>query len=342
MEDLTEELFGPVPSGHQEIDMDDLTEELFGPVPSGYQEIDMEGLEEQEESDDMEGLEEQEESDDMEGLEEQESDEMEGLEEAIPASSAFTGHIHALGGAQGAPAQDNLGTDRPMTVSSGAEPDNASEPGSSGATVAPALVVEPATTVDVRARPTATPLRVIARQLQPRPDTPSPGKGPIAFSMADSPAAPKLDSRFIIDNKPTKPQCKILALDPNYRAPRRVNSHVARTKEMYVEEFEDNDGFRQKALWVDRGRPQLDEYAVIQLERLMNEAAQEAKNDHASREAGIKEQTAIDLAAKKVRDREKIKAMQAAQVRAHEKRQQEMKGKKKAPSVFIQPKKRRP
>ncbi|KAI1749504.1 hypothetical protein F4782DRAFT_533462 [Xylaria castorea] len=160
---------------------------------------------------------------------------------------------------------------------------------------------------------------------------------PIAFSMAPSPNAPKLDRRFIIDNTPTRPTCNIHALDPNYKPPRKLDI-LPRVKEVYVEEFEDNDGYRQKVRWDLRDSPALDDSAVVQLELLMNDAAEEAREAWSVRQAGLEEQAAIDLAAKKERDKQKFEARRKARVAAFLKRQQEKK--EKGPSIFIQKKKK--
>ncbi|KAI1738668.1 hypothetical protein F4680DRAFT_467038 [Xylaria scruposa] len=166
----------------------------------------------------------------------------------------------------------------------------------------------------------------------------TPSVTPIVLNMAPSSNAPKLDRRFIIDNAPARPACNILTLDPNYKSPRDLDASP-RVKEVYVEEFEDNDGYRQKVRWVLRDLPAPDDCAVIQLELLMNEAAEEYRRDWLIHQAGIEQQEAIDLAAKKERDKEKVEAKRKARVAAFLKRQQEKR--EKEPSVFIQKKKTR-
>ncbi|TRX93581.1 hypothetical protein FHL15_005553 [Xylaria flabelliformis] len=161
---------------------------------------------------------------------------------------------------------------------------------------------------------------------------------PIVLNMAPSSNAPKLDRRFIIDNAPTRPTYNIHALDPDYREPRNLDASP-RVKEVYVEEFEDNDGYRQKVRWDLRGSPALDDCAVVQLELLMNETAEEARGEWSVRQASIEEQEAIDLAAKKERVKEEFEAKRKARVAAFLKRQQEKRNKE--PSVFIQKKKTR-
>ncbi|KAI0188621.1 hypothetical protein EV127DRAFT_482432 [Xylaria flabelliformis] len=161
---------------------------------------------------------------------------------------------------------------------------------------------------------------------------------PIMLNMAPSSNAPKLDRRFIIDNAPTRPTCNIHALDPDYREPRNLDASP-RVKEVYVEEFEDNDGYRQKVRWDLRGSPALDESAVVQLELLMNETAEEYREEWSVHQAGIEEQEAIDLAAKKERAKEEFEAKRKARVAAFLKRQQEKRNKE--PTVFIQKKKTR-
>lgn len=130
--------------------------------------------------------------------------------------------------------------------------------------------------------------------------------------VAPSPAAPKLDSRFVISSVPTRPSCNILALQPGYR-PTRQLSAVPRIKEVYVEEFEGNDGYRQKVPWHARGFPCFDEEALSQLEQRMNQAAEEVKQDWHSRRADIEKQMALDLAMKKEENQKKVDAKHAAE-----------------------------
>ncbi|KAI1748327.1 hypothetical protein F4782DRAFT_551144 [Xylaria castorea] len=113
--------------------------------------------------------------------------------------------------------------------------------------------------------------------------------------MAPSPNTPKLDRRFIIDNAPTRPTCNIYALNPNYKPPRNLDI-LPRVKEVYVEELENNDGYYQQARWNLWDLPALDDSAVVQLELLMNDAAEEASEAWSVRQAGPEEQAAIDLA----------------------------------------------
>ncbi|KAH8160179.1 hypothetical protein CIB48_g8056 [Xylaria polymorpha] len=175
----------------------------------------------------------------------------------------------------------------------------------------------------------------------PVPDTtsmlPTPTVTPIVFNMAPSPNTPKLDRRFIIDNTPTRPTCNIHALDPDYKPPRKLDV-LPRVKEVYVEEFEDNDGYRQKVRWDLRGSLDLDESEVVQLELLMNDAAEGASKEWQAHHTSIEEQAAIDLAAKKEADKKKAEAKQKARIASFLKYQQEKK--EKGPSMFIQRKKK--
>ncbi|KAI0442905.1 hypothetical protein F4803DRAFT_517244 [Xylaria telfairii] len=176
----------------------------------------------------------------------------------------------------------------------------------------------------------------------PAPDTtssPAAAATPIVFNMAPSPNAPKLDRRFIIDNTPTRPTCNIHALDPDYKPPRQLDV-LPRVKEVYVEDFEDNDGYRQKVRWDLRGSLDLDESEVVQLELLMNNAAEGASNEWQAHQTSIEEQAAIDLAAKKEADKKRKEARQQARIASYLKYQQEKR--EKGPSVFIQPKKKKP
>ncbi|KAI1349451.1 hypothetical protein F5Y01DRAFT_316725 [Xylaria sp. FL0043] len=187
------------------------------------------------------------------------------------------------------------------------------------------------------ARPMLTAVS-ISNRLPPLPPLPSPAEPPIAFNMAASPAAPKLDSRFILTSAPRQLSCNIRALQPGYR-PARQLSEAPRTKIVYIDDYEGNDGYRQKALWHARGLPPLDEEALAQVEQRMNQAGEEAKRDWPSRRAGIEEQTALDLTAKKQRDKEKMEAIHEAQ-RAAAAARPPRKKKEKPASCFITPKRR--
>ncbi|KAI0804302.1 hypothetical protein GGR55DRAFT_659467 [Xylaria sp. FL0064] len=187
-----------------------------------------------------------------------------------------------------------------------------------------------------RARPMLTAVS-LSNRLPPLPPLPSPAEPPIAFNMAASPAAPKLDSRFILTSAPRQLSCNIRALQPGYR-PARQLSEAPRTKIVYIDDYEGNDGYRQKALWHARGSPPLDEEALAQLEQRMNQAGEEAKRDWPSRRAGIEEQTALDLAAKKQRDKERMEAIHEAQRAAAAARPPRKK--EKPVSCFITPKRR--
>ncbi|KAI0467687.1 hypothetical protein F4859DRAFT_493298 [Xylaria cf. heliscus] len=160
----------------------------------------------------------------------------------------------------------------------------------------------------------------------------SPPSTPIVLNMAPGPSAPKLDRRFIVDTTPTLPTYNIHALNPDYRPPRKLDA-LPRIKEVYGEEFEDNDGYRQKLRWSVRGLPDLDESAVLQLELLMNDGAEGANQDWQVHQAGIDEQAAIDQASRK----ERFEAKKNARIAAYRKYQQEKK--EKGPSMFIQKKK---
>ncbi|TGJ78364.1 hypothetical protein E0Z10_g10393 [Xylaria hypoxylon] len=198
-------------------------------------------------------------------------------------------------------------------------------------------VMSPAPTIPFTpVRPVLKPVPT-SNRLPPRPPNANP---PVAFNMTPSPSAPKLNPRFIMSDVPKRLECNILALQPGYRPARKTNVEP-RTKAVYVEEFEDNDGYRQKVLWYTRGSPSLNEEALLQLEQRMNEAAEEASKDWPSRKAGIEEQTRLDFAAKKARDKEKLVAKHNAQLAAYERCQGKKKKKKNTgPSVFIQRKKR--
>ncbi|KAI0429440.1 hypothetical protein F5Y09DRAFT_356925 [Xylaria sp. FL1042] len=211
----------------------------------------------------------------------------------------------------------------------------------SPAAPSPPAINDPTSPVpDVPASPARPMLAAvpISNRLPPPPPRPSPAEPPIVFNMAASPAAPKLDSRFVISGAPRQLSCSIRALQPGYRAARELSS-APRTKAVYIDDYEGNDGYRQKALWRARGSPPLDGEALAQLEQRMNQAAEEAKRDWPSRQEGIKEQTALDLAAKKERDKKKMEAIYEAQ-RAAEAARPPRKKKEKAVSCFITPKRR--
>ncbi|KAF2962669.1 hypothetical protein GQX73_g10905 [Xylaria multiplex] len=175
-------------------------------------------------------------------------------------------------------------------------------------------------------RPSLAPVPT-SNRLPPRPPNANP---PIAFDMAPNPDAPKLNSRFIMSDVPRSLEYKILALQPGYRPARKTNVDP-RNKEVYIEEFQDNDGYRRKAPWQIRGLPPVDKWMLLHLEQRMNEAAEEAGKDWPSREAGIEEQTRLDLIAKKERDKALLMAKHKARLAAYERCR---KKKNPGPSVF--------
>ncbi|KAI0195471.1 hypothetical protein F4808DRAFT_440354 [Astrocystis sublimbata] len=97
------------------------------------------------------------------------------------------------------------------------------------------------------------------------------------MNMSPSPTTPKLDARFIIKND----------------APRRLDV-LPRIKEVErdveaLEEWESNDGFRQKVRWDLRDCPELDEEVLVQLTLQMEAAAEDAEKDWKRHDDAIKE-----------------------------------------------------
>jgi hypothetical protein len=187
-----------------------------------------------------------------------------------------------------------------------------------GAAMASPAMSPPPTIPGTPMRPVLEPTRVSVK-LPPAVYRPRPAQAPIAFIMTASPAAPKLDKRFIIDNTPSRPTCNILSLQPGYRPPRKLNVEP-RQKEAYVEEFEDNDGFRQKVRWDLRGFPTLDVDMLRHTEQLMLNAAEDASRDWPSRQAGIEEQSVKDEEARKARVNAAFEAKKKRDLEAYKKR----------------------
>ena len=107
-----------------------------------------------------------------------------------------------------------------------------------------------------------------------------------------------------------------------------------------MEDYLENDGFRQKPTWHERGQPPLDEVAVAWLMQRMNASAEEASKDWATHEAAIEEQTKLDLAAKKARDKAIMDAKhkanrEAAMQRINKKRQAKAKEASSGSNCFI-------
>ncbi|KAI1419423.1 hypothetical protein F5Y12DRAFT_793831 [Xylaria sp. FL1777] len=254
----------------------------------------------------------------------------------ISNASVPTSDHHFRSGATGFPSSTGLvGTSAPAMVSIAA----AGSLGVSSTLILAGLASEGEATSSsaISAMPTtpASPVRPIlaavsiSKRLPPPPPRPSPAQPPIVFNMAPNPVVPKLDSRFVLSSVPRRLTCNILALQPGYRPTRKL-SVAPRTKEVYVEEIEGNGGYRQKVRWHTRGSPPLDEEALAQLEKRMDEVAEEVKKDWPSRRAGIEEQTALDLAAKKRRDQETVAAQRAAASQRLQRRRKE-----KPVSVFM-------
>ncbi|KAI0532701.1 hypothetical protein GGR58DRAFT_152741 [Xylaria digitata] len=170
----------------------------------------------------------------------------------------------------------------------------------------------------------------ISNRLPPRPPN---ANAPIAFNMAPDTDAPKLDSRFAMRDVPRRLEYRILALQPGYRPARKTNVDP-RNKEVYIEEFQDNDGYRRKVPWQTRGLPPVDKGMLLHLEQRMNEATEEARKDWPSRKAGIEEQTRLDLIAKKERDKKLLAARHKERLAAYERCREKKKKKNPGPSVF--------
>ncbi|KAI1299574.1 hypothetical protein F5Y03DRAFT_365787 [Xylaria venustula] len=129
-------------------------------------------------------------------------------------------------------------------------------------------------------------------------------------TVTSSPDAPKLNSRFVFSTSP-KLTYNIRALQPDYR-PTRELTLAPRMKEVY----ENFDGYPRKTRWADRGNPPFDDDEddkVVMIEQRMECAEEESRKDWESRQAGIDEQTRLDLAAKKARDKKMMEAKHAAQ-----------------------------
>lgn len=176
------------------------------------------------------------------------------------------------------------------------------------------------------AHPMLTPVP-ISNQLPPRQPRPSPVEPPIVMNMGPNSDTPKLDRRFIISNSPTRPVCKILCQQPDYR-PRRTLEAALHAKERYgdsTEEYQDNDGFLQKQLWEYRGAPSLDEAALTKLEQSMEDAAKKAGEEWCKRQEEIDAQTAADASAKRQKAIEKFEARKAKQIKAYLKRMESKK-----------------
>ncbi|KAI1163790.1 hypothetical protein F5B18DRAFT_671820 [Nemania serpens] len=167
----------------------------------------------------------------------------------------------------------------------------------------------------------------ISKRLPPPQPRPSPIEPLIEFELGPDPDEPKLDRRFIVSNSPTAPQCKILPPKPACR-PKRDLDAVPRAKEgSSAEEYEDNDGYRQKVSWEQRGSPPLDEDARHRLEKTMDDAAKMARETWAKHQEGIDEETAIVESKKSEEAKQKLEAKKAAQAKAFLKR---MEAKKRA------------
>ncbi|KAI3319516.1 hypothetical protein HD806DRAFT_262087 [Xylariaceae sp. AK1471] len=268
---------------------------------------------------------------------------------AVPASPAvpFISHPTVGSAASEDTAVDEytpglVGAPAPAAVSavvpaSPAVPLTAAVDSASGGAAMVSPTMSPAPTIPGSPmRPVLEPTRVSVK-LPLAVSRPRPAQAPIAFDMAASPAAPMLDKRFIINNTPTRPTCNILSLQPGYRPPRKLNVEP-RQKEAYVEEFLDNDGFRQKVRWDLRDFPTLDVDALRHTEQLMLDAAEEASKDWLSRQAGIEEQSAIDEAARKKRVDAAFAAKKKRDYEAYKKRLAKKK-ENPVPSMFIQKKK---
>ncbi|KAI1108651.1 hypothetical protein F5Y14DRAFT_435526 [Nemania sp. NC0429] len=170
----------------------------------------------------------------------------------------------------------------------------------------------------------------ISSRMEPRPARPRPIEPPIELNMARAEDAPKLDSRFIVSMESTRPQCKILP-PPTWERPKRNLDAAPRAKEVeedaLAEEYEDNDGYRQKVAWAYRDAPPLDEDALLRLEQSMKDAADKASEEWSVHQVQIDEQTASAEAAKKAELARKFEAKKRAQAQAYLRRMEAKKGK---------------
>ncbi|KAI0967195.1 hypothetical protein F4678DRAFT_465737 [Xylaria arbuscula] len=146
----------------------------------------------------------------------------------------------------------------------------------------------------------------ISSRLPPSTPRPTPAEPPIALNSQRHQSS----IRVLSSLPPPKLTYNIQALQPDYRPARKLTL-APRPKEVYV----DFEGYPQKTRWADRGAPPFDDDAddtLVMIEQRMEFAEEEARRDWPSRKAGIEEQTKLDLAAKKARDKKIVEAKHAA------------------------------
>jgi hypothetical protein len=237
---------------------------------------------------------------------------------AVPSMSSFTFTI----GSSLTTADDAMNEDAPGLVHAStpaavsAAVNAVVESASGGAAMASPAMSLSSTNPGTPLRPTLEPTRGLS---------PGPAKAPVTPTKETaSPAAPKLDKRFIISNSPTRPLCKILSAQPESRPAPNLKLQP-RKKELYTEGYEDNDGYQHGVRWDLRGYPDLDGDALRRTEQRMLEAAEEASKDWPSRQAGIDEQWAMDVAVRKAREKREFEAKKKKDIENYKKRQQEKK-----------------